>query len=85
MEDLDYIPINIWDDFHDDGYLPGWQGRTVLCIALILELLVRIREIWIEKTESLYILMLILIIMEMYMLVDVNFVNALFVDVKTEI
>ncbi len=22
MEKLEYIPINIWDDFYDDGYVP---------------------------------------------------------------
>lgn len=22
MKKLDYIPINIWDDFYDDGYVP---------------------------------------------------------------
>lgn len=22
MKKLEYIPINIWDDFYDDGYVP---------------------------------------------------------------
>ena len=27
MEKLEYIPINIWDDFYDDGYVP--EGEKV--------------------------------------------------------
>lgn len=25
MEKLEYIPINIWDDFYDDGYVPDGE------------------------------------------------------------
>ena len=27
MEEIKYIPINIWDDFYDDGYVP--EGEKV--------------------------------------------------------
>jgi hypothetical protein len=27
MGELKYIPINIWDDFHEDGYVP--EGKKL--------------------------------------------------------
>ena len=34
MEKLEYIPINIWDDFYDDGYVPeGEKLETYIYIA----------------------------------------------------
>lgn len=33
MEKLEYIPINIWDDFYDDGYVPeGKKQETYIYI-----------------------------------------------------
>jgi hypothetical protein len=33
MKDLEYIPINIWDDFHEDGYVPeGEKQETYIYV-----------------------------------------------------
>ena len=37
MEQLEYIHINIWDDFYDDGYVPkGEKLETYIYIENII-------------------------------------------------